>query len=94
MHIVVPANDIQCSSRKQSVEQLQRAAAMIAGSKHPCAFLRMSYESHGKECNDRRQQHAPYVGLGMEPDLGSMAPDAAPPGLREREGGPGPHPLA
>ena len=24
----------------------------------------------------------------MEPDLGSMAPDAAPPGLREREGAP------
>lgn len=29
-----------------------------------------------------------YVGLGMEPDLGSMAPEAAPPGLREMEGAP------
>ena len=44
--------------------------------------------SHSKECNDRWQQHASYVGLGMEADLGSMAPEAAPPGLREREGAP------
>lgn len=27
-----------------------------------------------------------HVGLGLEPDLGSIAPEAAPPGLREREG--------
>ena len=85
--MIAPSNHPYITLRlAMNYVEKEKSCSKLMLSKKETVWQCCRYGCCDEVCNGSRQQSASYVGLG--PDLGSMAPDAAPPGLREREGGP------